>query len=453
MSREPAATERTVGGPPIDGTHALERRSWVASANQAGTDFPVQNLPFGVFRVGTETPRIGVAIGERLLDLRAAAEAGLLECPAETLAACAQPTLNAVMALDPGARLALRRAISGLLEEHHPAARDAVLQARIVPARREVRLLLPATIGDFTDFYASLDHAASVGALFRPEAPLLPNYKWIPIGYHGRASSVVPSGTPVRRPAGQTRPEGGTQPGFGPSRQLDYELELGVWVAQDNPQGTPVAMAQAESRLFGISLLNDWSARDVQAWEYQPLGPFLAKDFATTVSPWVVTMEALAPFRVPRPERPAGDPAPLAYLDDAADRAAGGIALTLEVRLASAQMREKGVRPLRVSRSDFGRMYWTLGQLLAHHASNGCNLRPGDLLGSGTVSGPEKDERGCLLEMTWRGKEPLLLPTGERRSFLEDGDEVVFTGWCERPGAARIGLGECRGIVTPAPDR
>ena len=437
-----------MNGPPVDGTHAPALRSWVASANAAGTDFPLQNLPFGVFLGGAgDEARIGVAIGDQVLDLRAAVDAELLPCPPATLAACRAGTLNAVMGLDAAARLALRRAISRLLEVHHAAAGDPALQARLLAPRHEVRLRVPAAVGDYSDFYASVDHATNVGAMFRPDAPLLPNYKWVPIGYHGRASSVVASGTPVRRPAGQTRPAEAPRPVFGPSRQLDYELELGAWIAQGNALGEPVPMAEAEARLFGVSLLNDWSARDLQAWEYQPLGPFLAKDFATSVSPWVVTMEALAPFRTPAAGRPAGDPAPLPHLDSPWNREQGGLGITLEVALASARMREQGLAPVRLGRVGFERMYWTLAQLLAHHASNGCNLRPGDLLGSGTVSGPGKSERGCLLELTRRGTEPVTLPTGERRGFLEDGDEVVMTGACERPGATRIGLGECRGTV------
>ena len=448
MSRVPDGAGDGTGGPPVDGTHAPALRSWVVAANTSGTDFPVQNLPFGVFAGGRDdAPRIGVAIGDQVLDLRAAVDAGLLEVGPATLAACRADTLNAVMALDPAARLALRRAISRLLEEHHPVSRDAALQARLLEARRRVRLRLPAAVGDFTDFYASIEHATNVGSMFRPDAPLLPNYKWVPIGYHGRASSVVASGAPVRRPAGQSLAPGAARPDFGPSRQLDYELELGAWVAQGNALGSPVPMDRAEAMLFGVSLLNDWSARDLQAWEYQPLGPFLAKDFATTVSPWVVTLEALAPFRTPALERPAGDPAPLPHLDSAWNRAHGGLGVTLEVTLSSARMREQHLAPVRLSRGGFDRMYWTLAQLIAHHASNGCNLQPGDLLGSGTVSGPGSSERGSLLELTWRGTEPLALPTGEVRRFLEDGDEIVMRGTCERPGAARIGFGECRGTV------
>jgi fumarylacetoacetase len=436
-----------------DETHDPARRSWLASANAPGADFPLQNLPFGVFRSGTLAPRIGVAIGTSVLDLHAALEAGVLELALPMAEACCAARLNGLMELGAGPRRELRRAVHALLADGSRLAGDRVARERVLLPVAEVELLRPADVGDYTDFYASIDHATNVGSMFRPEAPLLPNYKWVPIGYHGRASSVVASGSPVRRPLGQTKAPDRATPSFGPARQLDYELEVGAWVAEGNALGEPIPLAEAETHLFGVSLLNDWSARDIQAWEYQPLGPFLAKNFLTTVAPWVVAMEALAPFRVPAPSRPAGEPALLPHLDDPGDRAAGALALTLEVRLASARMREEGVEPVRVSRSDFARMYWTLGQLVAHHASNGCNLRPGDLLGSGTVSGPERDQRGCLLELTWRGKEPLVLPTGERRGFLEDGDEVLMTGWCARPGAARIGLGECRGVVRPAPER
>ena len=428
---------------PRDETHDPGLRSWVESANQPAADFPIQNLPFGVFQPARgATPRIGVAIGDQILDLRAAADAGLLDALPVAAEACRAARLNLLMSVAPEVRVGLRRLLSRLLAAGGGRPASAVL----LPAR-DAQMLLPAEIGDYSDFYASVFHATNVGSMFRPDNPLLPNYKWVPIGYHGRASSVVPSGTPVRRPSGQIKPAGADQPHFGPSRQLDYELEVGAWIAGENPLGEPVPIAAAENRIFGVTLLNDWSARDLQSWEYQPLGPFLAKSFATSVSPWVVSLEALAPFRVPAFERPAGDPAPLPYLDDPADRASGAIAITLEVSLLSARMRTEGTPAARVSRTDFRQMYWTLAQMVTHHASNGCNLRPGNLLGSGTVSGPGREERGCLLELSWRGTEPLTLPTGETRTFLETGDEVVMSGWCEAPGAVRIGLGECRGVV------
>lgn len=439
--------------PLLDQSHDPDRRSWLPSANAAGADFPLQNLPFGVFRHSpADRPRIGVAIGDRVLDLAAAFEAGCLEAPERVATACHGACLNGLMAVPPEARQALRTALAALLDAGSRLAGDRALQERLLRPLREVEPRLPAEIGDYSDFYASLDHATNVGSMFRPENPLLPNYKWVPIGYHGRASSVVVSGTPVRRPRGQAKAPDAAAPSFGPSRQLDYELEIGAWIAGENALGQPVPIREAERRLFGISLLNDWSARDLQAWEYAPLGPFLAKNFATSVSPWVVTMEALAPFRVAPPERPPGDPAPLAYLDDPGDRSHGAFGITLEVAIHTTRMRELGLPPARVSRGDFRRMYWTMGQLVTHHASGGCNLRPGDLLGSGTVSGPAREERGCLLELAWRGAQPLTLPSGESRTFLEDGDEVVMTGWCERPGAVRIGLGECRGRLLPATD-
>ncbi|HEY7684218.1 MAG TPA: fumarylacetoacetase [Gemmatimonadales bacterium] len=436
---------------PLDATHDPAQRSWVLSANAAGADFPIQNLPLGVFRTtGSDRPRLGVAIGDRVLDLVASLEVGCLELPERVASACHLSRLNGLMAQPVEGRRALRAALSALLAEGSRLAGDRTAQERVFRGLHEVKLLLPADIGDYTDFYASAYHATNVGSMLRPDNPLLPNYKWVPIGYHGRASSVLASGAPVHRPWGQTKAPDAAEPRFGPSRQLDYELELGAWIAEGNVLGTPIGLDDAERHLFGVSLLNDWSARDIQAWEYQPLGPFLAKNFATTVSPWVIMMEALAPFRVPGPERAPGDPAPLPYLSAPGNRDQGGIAITLEVRIQSARMREAGQAPLRVSRSDFRRMYWTLAQLVAHHTCGGCNLKPGDLLGSGTVSGPEPGERGCLLELTWRGRDPISLPTGETRSFLEDGDEVIMTGFCERPGSARIGLGECRGTILAA---
>jgi len=437
--------------PALDATHDPARRSWLPAANVPGADFPVQNLPFGVFRAtASGRPRIGVAIGDRVLDVVAALEVGCLEVSERVASACHLPQLNGLMGQPVEGRLALREGLSMLLSEGSRLAGDRALHERLFRPIHEVQLLVPADVGDYTDFYASIDHASNVGSMFRPDNPLLPNYKWVPIGYHGRASSVVSSGTAVRRPQGQAKAPEAAEPTFGPSRQLDYELELGAWIAEGNALGSPVPMEAAEGHLFGVSLLNDWSARDIQSWEYQPLGPFLGKNFATTISPWVVSMEALAPFRVPAFARPAGDPPPLPYLDSEENRRFGGLALTLEVRLQSARMRERGTAPVLLSRADFRRMYWTMAQLLSHHTSGGCNLRPGDLLGSGTVSGPSREERGCLLELSWRGQEPIALPSGETRAFLEDGDEVLLTGFAERDGAVRIGLGECRGTILAA---
>ena len=434
----------------LNPTHAAARRSWVEPANDPAGDFPLQNLPLGVFGAEAQSaPRIGVAIGDQVLDLAAAGSAGLL--PANVTRACGEPALNALMALGAPAWSALRGRLSELLGADTCLAgpgRTAV--ARCLVPMREATMHLPARVGGYTDFYASIHHATNVGAMFRPDSPLLPNYKWVPVGYHGRTSSLVVSGTPVRRPQGQVKPAGSAAPVFGPCQELDYELELAAFVGPGNAQGTTIPLARAEESIFGVSLLNDWSARDIQAWEYQPLGPFLAKNFATTVSPWVVTLEALAPFRAPALPRPAGDPAPLPYLADAANSARGGLDLSLEVLLLTPRMRRTGAAPHRVSHGNFSTMYWTLAQLLTHHASNGCNLVPGDLLGSGTVSGSEKNSRGCLLELTSRGREPLALPGGEMRTFLQDGDEVIFRGYTQRDGFARIGLGECRGVVLPA---
>ena len=434
----------------MDQTHDQARRSWVASAN-GSPDFPIQNLPFGVFRRRgeDEEARVGVAIGDAILDLVVCHDEGWLSGPAERAGeACAAPALNRLMALGRPHWVALRRQVSDLLAADSPAHRaNPRLGDRLLVPMAEAELLLPAEVGDYTDFYASVHHATNVGRMFRPDNPLFPNYKWVPIGYHGRASSLVPSGTPVRRPSGQARAGETVVPAFGPTRLLDYEMEVGCFVGPGNPLGTPVPIGEAEDRLFGLCLVNDWSARDIQAWEYQPLGPFLSKSFATTVSPWVVTFEALEPFRVPAFARPPEDPAPLPYLDSLENRAAGGVDVTVEVLLASARMRELGIAPMRLSQGRMADLYWNPAQMLAHHTSNGCNLRPGDLFASGTISGPEKGSRGCMLELTWRGAEPLTLPTAESRRFLEDGDEVIMRGWCERPGFARIGFGECRGMV------
>jgi fumarylacetoacetase len=430
----------------VDRTHDPSLRSWVESAEGHG-DFPIQNLPFGVFRRrGTDAAaRVGVAIGDMILDIAAChAERRFTGLAATAAAACAGPTLNALMALGPGPRAELRRQVSELLSVDSPSrGADA-----LVP-QADAELLLPAAVGDYTDFYASVHHATNVGSMFRPDNPLLPNYKWVPIGYHGRASSIVPSGTAVVRPSGQSKGADAESPSFGPSRSLDYDMELGLFVGPGNPLGEPVPIERAEEQIFGFCLVNDWSARDLQAWEYQPLGPFLAKNFATTISPWVVTLEALAPFRAPAFARPPGDPAPLSYLDSRRNVESGAFAITVEVFLASARMREQRISPVRLSRGSAASLYWTPAQFIAHHSSNGCNLRPGDLLASGTISGRDKESRGCLLELTWRGAEPLTLPTGETRKFLEDGDELIMRGYCEREAARRIGFGECRGVVTP----
>jgi len=440
--------------PVLDETHDPDARSWVETSNADHADFPIQNLPFGVFRRrATTDARIGVAIGDRVLDVAGLGSDGLLKddsCVAAAAGACRSASLNALMALGAGPRQALRRRIHSLLREDAPEDQSAV--SRHLVAQVDVEILLPAAVGDYTDFYASIFHATNVGKLFRPDNPLLPNYKYIPIGYHGRASSMVASGYAVRRPSGQTR-DGNADPAFGPTKALDYELEVGFFVSRGNRLGEPIPIGEAEEHIFGICLLNDWSARDVQAWEYQPLGPFLAKSFATSLSPWVVTMEALAPFRAGAFARAEGDPAPLPYLLDASDQENGGLDVTLEVTLQSAQMRERNMAPAIVSRSNFRDLYWTMAQMITHHASNGCNLRPGDLLASGTVSGPDVagarwSARGCLLELTSRGANPITLPSGEQRKFLEDGDEVTLRGWCEREGFRRIGLGVCRGIIS-----
>jgi len=426
-------------------THDPNARSWVESANQSGTDFPIQNLPLGVIDRGKAMTCIGVAIGDQVLDLSSAAEGNCVPLIDEiTNEALMEEHLNLLLAIGRERWSTLRRACFQVLLEGYSERPD--IQKHLVPMN-DIHMLVPCVIGDYTDFYASVFHATNVGSMFRPDNPLLPNYKWMPIGYHGRASSIVQSGMPIRRPSGQTRPPDAEVPTFGPSKRLDYELEVGVFIGGGNELGHPIPIAAAEEHAFGLCLLNDWSARDVQAWEYQPLGPFLAKNFATTISPWIVSIEALEPFRVPAFERPEGDPKPLPYLFSAADQQRGGIDLTLEVFLATHKMREQNLAPHRLSRGNFRDMYWTLAQLITHHASNGCNLQPGDLLGSGTVSGPTKESRGCLLEMTWGGKEPIQLRSGETRSFLEDGDEIIMRGYCERPGVARIGLGECRGIV------
>jgi fumarylacetoacetase len=438
----------------LNDTHRVELVSWVESAQTPSSDFPIQNLPFGVFwRAGrSESARVGVAIGDQIVDVAACLDAGLLDGAAiEAAECCRAPHLNDLMALRPTAGSALRRALSELLRVDSSSYRkDPAIARRILVPMYEAELRLPAVIGDYTDFYASIDHARNVGSMFRPSDPLLPNYKYVPIGYHGRASSVVPSGTHVRRPTGQLRDNPDEPPIVSPSKRLDYELELGFFIGQGNSLGSPIPIMDADRHVFGCCLLNDWSARDIQSWEYQPLGPFLSKSFATTISPWVVTIEALEPFRAPAYVRPDGDPAPLDYLLWETDQRRGAFDISLEVYLRTGVMRQRSQNPVRVSRGRFTSMYWTVAQLLAHHTSNGCNLRAGDLLGTGTVSGPEPESRGSLIERTWRGREPLRLPNGESRTFLEDGDEVIMRAVCERPGFARIGFGDCSGMVVPA---
>ena len=437
----------------LDETHEPGLRSWVESSHAALSDFPVQNLPFGVFRHDyEERPRVGIAIGDSVLDCLAATRAGFFDDLGPVVRDVLQSwSLNALLSLGRAEARAVRHVASRLLRANSPeGARAAAMRDALLVGMDHVSMRVPAEIGDYTDFYSSVYHATNVGAMFRPESPLLPNYKYVPVGYHGRASSIVASGTAIRRPSGQARPDPSAPPAFGPSKSLDYELEIGAVVRGENAVGEIVPLALAEDRIFGLALLNDWSARDIQAWEYQPLGPFLAKNFATTLGPWVVTLDALEPFRVGAAVRPEGDPAPLPYLHDLANEARGGFGITLEVLLRSSAMRDAGLAPSRLSIGSFADMYWTFGQLVTHHASNGCNLRPGDLLGSGTVSGPAKESRGCLLELAQRGAEPVLLPSGESRAFLADGDEVIFRAWCERPGTVRIGFGECRGTVRAA---
>ena len=432
----------------LDETHDPTRRSWVASAD-AHTDFPIQNLPLGIFSPGHDaSPRVGCAIGDEILDLAAAHAAGVFSGHASRASALTSSSrLNPLLALGSVPRRALRQRLSQLLVAD--AAEQSVLASMLYPAR-ECTMHLPVEVGDYTDFYAGIHHAMNVGRQFRPDNPLLPNYKYVPIGYHGRASSVCVSGADVRRPSGQRRGAEEATPTFGASRRLDYELELGVWIGPGNRLGAPIPIGEASDHIAGFCLLNDWSARDIQAWEYQPLGPFLAKSFATTVSAWLITPEALAPFRIAQDARPADDPPPLAYLSDDDDQRGGGLDVDLEVLLLTECLREAALPPHRLALSNARHLYWTMAQLVAHHTSNGCNLRPGDLLGSGTISSPTPDGWGSLLETTEGGKRPVTLATGTTRTFLEDGDEVIFRARATRQGYASIGFGELRGRITPA---
>jgi len=412
---------------------ALE--SWVESANTSSTDFPIQNLPFGRFRREDDSDWcIGVAIGDQVLDLR---KAGLFKTQ----------EMNHVSRLPREQRTAVRQAISEGLRQG--SAHRAKFEAALLP-QAEVELGLPCTIHDYTDFYVGIHHATAIGKQFRPDSPLLPNYPWVPIGYHGRASTIMPSGTSFRRPVGQTKAPDAAEPAVNPSARLDIELELGIVISRPNVQGVPIPMEEAEEHVFGITLFNDWSSRDIQAWEYQPLGPFLSKNFASTISPWMVTLEALEPFRKPW-QRPEGDPRPLAYLDSRANSERGAFDIGLEVWLQTARMQQAGFAGDCISRSNFAEAaYWTVAQLVAHHTINGCSLAAGDLFGSGTLSGPRPEQAGSLLELTVGGKQPLVLSNGEVRTYLEDGDTVILKGLCERPGCRRIGFGECRGTVLPA---
>ncbi|MBD0271170.1 MAG: fumarylacetoacetase [Acetobacteraceae bacterium] len=430
-----------------DATHDPARRSWVEGAD-GHPDFPVQNLPLGVFSPSGEgTPRGGVAVGDMVLDLAALAGSGLLSGDARRAAEAASgPALNSLLGLGAGPRRALRAALSDLLAAGSPA------RAEVAPMLRraaECSMHLPVAIGDYTDFFAGIHHATNTGKQFRPDNPLLPNYKHVPVAYHGRASSVRVSGVPFRRPNGQRKPPDAAAPEFGPSRRLDYELEMGIWIGPGNAPGEPIPVGDAHRHIAGYGLLNDWSARDIQAWESQPLGPFLAKSFATTVSPWIVTPEALAPFRMPQAARPEGDPAPLPYLLDDADQRQGALRLELEALLLTPGLREKGLAPHRIALSDARHLYWTPAQMVAHHTCGGCDLRSGDLFGTGTISGPGPAECGSLLEATNGGRQAIALASGEERRFLEDGDEVLLRGRAVRDGFVSIGFGECRATVLP----
>ena len=432
----------------LNETHDAGLQSWVASANTGKSDFPIQNLPFAVFRrkAGDEAFRGGVAIGDQVLDMAAVRDAKAL--PAEVQAqveAAAHGQLNALMGMNPAQWSALRLALSRALRVG--AKEEAALKTCLVP-QSDVEYTVPAQVGDYTDFYTSVYHATNVGKLFRPTNPLMENYKWVPIGYHGRASSIRISGVDFKRPKGQLKAPD-ADPVLKPCNRLDYELEMGIYAGAGNQWGEAIGIDDAENHIFGLCLLNDWSARDVQAWEYQPLGPFLSKNFATSISPWVVTLEALAPYRTAF-TRPAEDPQPLPYLSSDANWQSGALDVQLTVAIQTAQMRAAGQDAAQITQTSYRHAYWTMSQLLAHHTVNGCDLQPGDLMGTGTLSGPSATEAGALLEITEGGKNPLTLPNGETRTFLQDGDAVVFTGWCEKPGAARIGFGECRATVLPA---
>jgi len=433
----------------LNETHEPSLTSWVGSANQAGTDFPIQNLPFAVFKIANQEQdfRGGVAIGDQVLDLAALYQLNVFSGQVqEALAACTKDQLNDFMAMGKTVWSALRLALSKALREGSEL-QEQVSQCLV--AQSDVEYALPCRIGDYTDFYTSIHHATSVGKKFRPDNPLLPNYKWVPIGYHGRSSSIEISGSNFRRPQGQTKAPTAAEPSFGPCKRLDYELEVGIFVGAGNELGEPIAIDNAENHVFGLCIFNDWSARDIQGWEYQPLGPFLSKNFASTISPWIVTTEALAPFRTEW-TRDEDDPQPMPYLESENNRASGSFDIQLQVLLETEKMRTNSDAPTELSQSNFSDSYWTVAQMVAHHTVNGCNLQAGDMFGSGTQSGPNADEAGSLLELSNAGSEPIALPNGESRTFLEDGDNVIMQGWCEKEGAARIGFGFVEAMVLPA---
>jgi fumarylacetoacetase len=438
----------------LDFTHDPQARSWIAAAQATGCDFPLQNLPHGVFaRTGShEAPRGGVAIGDQVLDLARLAASGVLQ--GEPQVACevaARATLNAYMGLGLPAWRSLRRALFRLLAADADSATQAQVKSCLVPLA-QAEMKLPVEVRNYTDFYTSLHHATNVGKVVRPDDPLTPNFKWLPIAYHGRASSVVASGTAYHRPKGQAMAPGAPAPTYGPCQRLDFELEMGFFVGPETVLGQPIPLAEAGDHIFGMCILNDWSARDHQFWEMAPLGPFLGKNFCTSISPWIVTMDALAPYRVPF-ARPAGDPQPLSYLADAGDQAQGSLDIQLEVRLQSARNRAQGLDGDRIAGTSFRHQYWTVAQMLAQHTVGGCNVTSGDLMGTGTISGPTPAEAGALVELSVGGTRDIALPaTGEVRRFLADGDCVILQGWCEKAGAARIGFGECRGTILPALD-
>jgi fumarylacetoacetase len=435
----------------INETHDINLKSWVESANDPNTDFPIQNLPFCSFgREQNSNPKLGVLIGDEILDLNSCFVDGILgEHLKHRKYVSKAIDIESILSLTAQELKSFRQKLVEIFSQDADENTRAFAERNLV-AIKDAFIHLPFKINDYTDFYCSIFHATNVGAMFRPDNPLLPNYKYVPIGYHGCASSIVVSGTDVKRPKGQNRADAEAPPIYIPAKNLDYEMEVGFFVGKGNQLGKTIPIENAEEHIFGLCLVNDWSARDIQAWEYQPLGPFLAKNFATTISPFVVTMEALAPFRTPAFERDTDDPQPLPHLQSEHNKRFGGFDIKLEVYIQTPKMRESGEKPFMISRSNMKDLYWTIGQMLAHHASNGCNLQTGDLMATGTVSGKEKSERGCLLEMTWRGKEPIELPNGEQRRFLEDGDEVIMKGFCEREGFRRIGFGECRGIILPA---